>query len=467
LTATSCLHCGAEHDPDASACPGSTLVGRTLRAGIRVRERLGASPVGELYSAEYPTGVEVAVLLLGPASANSAALAVLRQRFRQAIQIQHPNVAAIHEVSETHDGLVYVVAECLAGELLSETLARRGALPQWEALDLCLQAAAGLQAAHTARWVHGDLSPETILLSPTGGGTLVKLIGFTQESPLGHPQSKQPDEGDGSADYASPERLAGRRTDERSDVYSLGAVLHHLLTGVPPTRASEAGRIPETMRDLLTRALAPSPARRFQSVAEFVAAIAPPAEEVVELIPEPTRSRRRNAVPLAVAAAALVALSAGLWLLRGTQRSTLGALTWPRLQESGAVARAEPDSVPAPVSAPRASAPRPSAPRASAPRASARRPVDSRSVSLVRRDSVAARIPADSARRPAASRDSAPGPKISPFRRSHPWVAVAGERFYYRSSCPDAFQSRDLLYFRSEEEARASGFIPGHVPGCT
>src|SRR5438128_1958843 len=169
LTATSCLQCGAEHDPVASPCRESTLVGRTLRAGIRVRERLGDTPVGELYRAEYPPRVEVAVLLLGSASTDSVALAVLRQRFRHAIQIQHPNVAAIHELSETHDGLVYVVAECLTGELLCETLARRGALPQGEALDLCLQAAAGLQAAHAARWVHGNLSPETMVLTPTGG----------------------------------------------------------------------------------------------------------------------------------------------------------------------------------------------------------------------------------------------------------------------------------------------------------
>ena len=65
-----------------------------------------------------------------------------------------------------------------------------------------------------------------------------------------------------------------------------------------------------------------------------------------------------------------------------------------------------------------------------------------------------------------ASRDSLSGPRISPFRRSHPWVAVTGERYYYRSSCPIALQSRDLLYFRSEQEARASGFIPSEVTGC-
>jgi len=136
LSTTPCVQCGAEHDPDASPCHKSTLVGRTLRDGLRVRERLGDTPVaaplllGELYSAEYASGVEVAVLLLGSEATFPVALAVLRQRIRQAIQIQHPNVAAIHDLGETQDGLVYVVAECLTGELLSETLARRRALPE-------------------------------------------------------------------------------------------------------------------------------------------------------------------------------------------------------------------------------------------------------------------------------------------------------------------------------------------------
>ena len=302
MSTTPCVQCGAEHDPDASPYYKSTLVGRTLREGIRVRERLGDTPVaapfllGELYSAEYASGVEVAVLLLGSEATFPVALAVLRQRIRQAIQIQHPNVAAIHDLGETHDGLVYVVAECLTGELLSETLARRGALSEGEALDLCLQAAAGLQAAHAARWVHGNLSPESMVLTPTGRGTLLKLIGFTQESAMGDPQFGTPVEGDASAEYASPERLAGRKTDERSDVYSLGAVLHHLLTGVPPPRASEGGRAPDDIRAVLTRALAPSPARRFQTVAEFVAALARPVEPVVQQLPEPTRPGRRKLV---------------------------------------------------------------------------------------------------------------------------------------------------------------------------
>jgi D-alanyl-D-alanine dipeptidase len=434
LSTTASAHSGAEHDPGGSPCRESTWVGRTLRAGLQLRERLGDTPFGELYRAEYPSGVEVAVLLLDTAASDSVTLAALRQRLCQAIKIQHPNVAAVYDLNETVDGLIYVVAECVGGELLSETLARRGALPQAEVLDVFLQAAAGLQAAHAAQSIHGNLSPETILLSPTTGGILVKLIGFTQEFPTG-PLSDPTIGGNRSAEYASPERLAGRKTDERSDVYSLGAVLYHLLTGVPPPRASE-GRVPVPIRPVLARALAPSPARRYQTVAEFVAAITapaeeesvapivptaepelevaiappaepefeegivppgepefvagivwvPPAERGVHLIPKPTRRPRRNLVRLAAATAGLVVLSAGLWLLWATQRLTFNAFTWPRAEESGAVARAEPESNSASSSA-----------------RQARRPADSLSASALRRESVSSGRPALSAPRPAVS----------------------------------------------------------------
>jgi D-alanyl-D-alanine dipeptidase len=375
---TACVRCGAKHDPSVSPCREATLVGRTLRAGIRVLERLGDSPLGELYRAQYPSGIEVAVLLLGTAGTESVALAALRKCLHQAIKIQHPNVAAIHDLGATPDGLIYVVTECLRGELLSETLARRGALPQAEGLEIFLQAAAGLQATHAARLVHGNLSPETILLSPTGAGTLVKLIRFTPECPTGQ-QSDPPVDREGSADYASPERLLGFETDERSDVYSLGAVLHHLLAGAPPMRASEGAPLPDPIRPVLDRALAPSPAQRYQTVAEFVAALPPPPDPLFHLIPESTRGARRNVGPLGAAAAALVVLSAGLWLLWGTQRLTLGAFTWPWAEESGAVARAEPESNSASPST------------SSSP---ARRPADSLSKSPVGRASVSPGKPA-------------------------------------------------------------------------
>ncbi|HEY7636982.1 MAG TPA: M15 family metallopeptidase [Gemmatimonadales bacterium] len=397
---------GAEHDAELSPCGEATLVGQTLRAGLRIGELLEETPLGELYRATYPSGVEVAVLVLRTAATDPEELAALQQRLCQAIRIQHPNVAAVYDLNETPDGLIYVVAECVGGELLSEALTRRGALPPEESLEIFRQTGAGLQAAHAVRSIHGNLSPETILLSPTLGGTLIKLIGFTQEFSTAQ-RSDQPVEMKGGAEYASPERLVGGKTDERSDVYSLGAVLHRLLTGAPPLRASQGYRAPNPIRSVLARALAPDPDRRYQTVAEFVAAvdspaeaqdtalepptapaieapldapthaqydaaaqplvgaefvpaIVPPAEPIV-LIPESRRRDRRKLARLGAAATALAVLLAGLWLLWGRPRLTLDAFTGQRAEESGAVAGAEPaNSAVSPASLPPAR--RPAAP---------------------------------------------------------------------------------------------------------
>ena len=324
-------------DQDASRDGQETLVGGTLRAGIRVLERLGGGPGGQTYLAEYPSGLKVSVTVLRT-SAESPEFAAQLQHLRRIVEHQHPNVARILDLGETEDGRLYVVAESLHGELLSRLLARRGFLPWRKVLDLFRQAAAGLQEAHAAGWIHGNLSPDAILLSRTGERTVVKLIRFSPELPSG--QQDQPAWQDGNADYASPERAAGREIDERSDVYSLAAVLHRLLAGAPPPQPGEqaagamapqpaADRIPERIRPALDRALAPSPAERFQTVAEFVAAIASPEDRI--------RYPRRTLVRLGAAAAAVVAVWAGAWLLWDAPGLTAPGLTQPPAQESGAV----------------------------------------------------------------------------------------------------------------------------------
>ncbi|HKP48701.1 MAG TPA: M15 family metallopeptidase [Gemmatimonadales bacterium] len=321
-------------------------MGRTLPGGVRVIQRVRDTPRGPLYRAEYPSGLEVAVLLLGSTSADTGgALSLLRQRYTDATRIHHPNVAAMHELSETEDGLIYLVAESLKGQLLSKTLAKRGALPLRQAIDLCLQAASGLQAAHEAGWVHGRLSPDSILLTPGDGEdrTLVKLIGFTPELLLDRGGTEPPVDPGLRMEYASPERITGQGPDERADVYSLAAVLHHLVTGLPP---GKGGAAPTAIRAVLARALDPAPERRFQTVAEFAVALAPSAEPVVESPAEPTKAARgkllHNLWPEERAvAAALIAVAAGLgWLLWVTQRP---APTGPR--ETGSVAPVEIDSL--------------------------------------------------------------------------------------------------------------------------
>jgi len=420
-------------------------VGLILRAGIRVREKLGETPVYTHYRAEYSTGVEVAVLILG-----SSAELPFRPPGLQPAKIQHPNIAAIHDLNETDDGLVYAVAERLTGTFLSLVLVLRGALPLQEALHLCLQAAFGLQAAHDLGWIHGNLSPHTILLtSTTGGRPLVKLIGFFgHEFPLRQPAAESLIE---VGLYASPERIAGHPPDERSDVFSLGAVLHHLLTGAPPRPGSRGGRVPKVVRDVLRRALAPLPARRFQTITEFAAALAPllteaplpdparitipgvytteaaPSKEDLSfplLGPEPARPAWKRRLAFG-AAAVFVAVVAGLWLLWGTQRPSGDVSAYARSQELGSIAAVEPDSF----------------------SGLAHPPADSEVVAMGRHQSGAAQIQTDSVLR------------TSDSRPSHDSAQATGESPLVDVQSVDSTIQVDLRY------ATANNFTGAPLPG--
>jgi serine/threonine protein kinase len=235
-----------------------------------------------MYRAEdATTGVEVTLLLLraGPEREappeDSARLTPLLQQLRRASEIHHPNVAAVLRVEETPDGLAYAILESLQGELLAEILAARQALPLSEAVHLILQAAAGLQAAHEAGVVDGCLSPATILITRAADDRpLVKLIRFAPTLSSHHEESDPGTDKSLEIEYASPERLAGHPPDVSGDVFGLGAVLYHLLTGTAPGgRMTPAEPVPSRVRPILEKALAASPADRFQTVAEFAAAL--------------------------------------------------------------------------------------------------------------------------------------------------------------------------------------------------
>ena len=141
-----------------------TYVGQVLPRGLRVLERLGDTNDGPLYRAQYPVGPPVALILLdalarpGDPAGVSAPSSRLVHQLQRACQIRHPNVAGLMEVSETSDGITYAVGEFLTGELLSPVLATRGALPLQEAVEICLQTAAGLQAAHQSGSFTGMLA---------------------------------------------------------------------------------------------------------------------------------------------------------------------------------------------------------------------------------------------------------------------------------------------------------------------
>jgi protein kinase-like protein len=333
--------------PVGQGSPGdSNPVGRILTGGLRVLDRLGSTPEGPLYHAEYPNGVEVALVVLRSEAVGGGPSG--RERFGRATQIQHPNVAAVYEVGQMEDGSVYVVLEQLVGEPLSNRLAAGHVFALPEALDLTLQAAAGLQAAHRAGFVHGNLSPRTILVTPVGYDRFqVKLIGCTLDPAFRQWGAKPPISEEASAGYASPERLVGHPLDERSDVFSLGAVLHHLLTGIPPDQGLVDSSVPKVARAVLDTALAPSPAQRFQTIAELEQAL----KRLAPVAANRKRQTIHRALLIGAAGVGLALVAGGIWLLTSPARpqpapTALAEAETDRSIETGIVTAPPPEEPP-------------------------------------------------------------------------------------------------------------------------
>ncbi|MEU4514718.1 protein kinase [Nonomuraea wenchangensis] len=189
----------------------------------RLEERIGAGPVGEVWRG-YDTRADwvVAVKLLRGAGTPE----LLRQHAQAVAKVIHPNVAMVLDVGE-HDGAPFLVMEHLTGlSLGEERQAAGGTLGVVEACDLVAQAAAGLDAAHRAGVVHGEIDPDSFRRAGSG---VLKVVGFGlggAATPGGDPR------------YLAPERAAGDEARPAGDVYALGCVCYELLCGRHPFEAA-------------------------------------------------------------------------------------------------------------------------------------------------------------------------------------------------------------------------------------
>ena len=218
----------------------------------KIMERVGRGRMAGVYRAVHALGQVVAIKVLPPSRAeNPHTLARFQREARLALRLQHPNVVRTFQVGQAND-LYYLVMELLEGETLEETLQRRKRLPPGEAVRLVHQALTGLQHIHELGLVHRDLKPANLMLVPapvkekpdtTAEATLKILdIGlgrqlFEEESSEGADRLDLTMTGVilGTPDYLVPEQASDARTiDIRADIYSLGGVLYHLLTGQPP-----------------------------------------------------------------------------------------------------------------------------------------------------------------------------------------------------------------------------------------
>ncbi len=235
----------------------------TLEAGSRlgpyeIVSLLGAGGMGEVFRARDPRlGRDVAIKILpGSFSNDPERLKRFEQEARAAGVLNHPNVTAVFDIG-THEGAPYVVQELLEGETLRARLSG-GALPVRKAIEQAVQIARGLAAAHEKGIVHRDLKPENIFVTRDGR---VKILDFglaklTQSETPGGQQTNLPTATAGTEPgvvlgtlgYMSPEQVKGKPADQRSDIFSFGAILHEMLSG---TRAFHRDSAAETMSAIL------------------------------------------------------------------------------------------------------------------------------------------------------------------------------------------------------------------------
>lgn len=212
---------------------------RPLRIGrYQIERRIGAGGMGAVYRAkDTELGREVALKILPP---QLAAKPEMLERFRQeamhAAKLRHENIVTLYECGES-GGAHYLVMEYVDGVNLHEYIDQHQRLDPEEARQLLIQSAKALALAHQSGIIHRDIKPSNFLLTRKDGQPLVKLTDFGLARATDAEEFKITRSGTtvGTVDYIAPEQARNSRAaDVRSDIYSLGCMLYHMLAGQPP-----------------------------------------------------------------------------------------------------------------------------------------------------------------------------------------------------------------------------------------
>jgi serine/threonine protein kinase len=264
----------------------------------KILDRIGKGKMAGVYRAVHSSGQVVAIKVLPPSkSKDPQLLARFQREARLSLRLRHPNVVRTFQTGVANS-LHYLVMEYLVGDTLDEVLQRRGRLPPAEAVRLVYKALLGLQHMHEQGLVHRDLKPANLMLIPATALADTTLRATVKILDIGLGRAlldeakgdKAVDHGLtgegvllGTPDYMAPEQARDARTaDIRADIYSLGCVLYHALTGQPPfpdtnlinqmvRHATEEARslrelnpaIPEGLQQIVNWMLAKDPAQRY------------------------------------------------------------------------------------------------------------------------------------------------------------------------------------------------------------
>ena len=270
---------------------------RLVLGSYVILDKLGAGGMGTVYKAQHRRMKRTVALKVLPSAKmkNSGMVQRFQREVEAAAKLDHPNVVTAHDADE-HRGLHYLVMEFVEGFDLAYIVERCGRLPL-ESVDWILQAARGLEYAHSRGVVHRDIKPANLLLDTSGVLKILDmgLARFDERSEGGQTDDGLTQMGEiiGTLDFMSPEQAEDtRRADARSDVYSLGCTLYYLLAGEylfpeetilkkllahrtkeVPSLKSMHNEIPEELDQLYQQMVAKDPADRPQTMTEVVAAL--------------------------------------------------------------------------------------------------------------------------------------------------------------------------------------------------
>jgi eukaryotic-like serine/threonine-protein kinase len=266
------------------------LVGETLSERYRLVARVAGGGMGEVYRGhDLLLDRSVAVKILQPSLASDPKLVErFRMEARAAARLSHPNIVGVHDWGCEGDRTYYMVMEYVSGTDLRDILVARGSLQARHAVEIVASVCDALHMAHSKGLVHRDVKPENILLNRAGEVKVADFgIAIVVDADRTAPGGMIP----GTLRYLSPEQARGGEATASSDLWSAGAVLSELLTGLPPLqgsggdllarRAQEPPRppsswdpeIPRELDEIVMKACALEPSHRFGNAAEMAGAL--------------------------------------------------------------------------------------------------------------------------------------------------------------------------------------------------